>query len=124
MSAMAPAGLGRVIDLAPPDRRHRRGRRALALADPQAQQSLVEILRAAAEIPRENHGPIARLEDLVYGRDRAVVEIRGRRPDAVERRGLVAASIQAVIALAGGTLLPREPTPQVKFHSPRGGSGG
>ena len=48
------------------------------------------------------------------------MEVRCRRPDAVERRGLVAASAQAMIGLSRGTVLPGEPALEVMLHSLRG----
>ena len=53
-------------------------------------------------------------------RHRAVVKVRCGRPDAVERRGLIAAAAQAMIGLSRGTVLAGDPALEVMRHAFRG----
>src|SRR5271157_909488 len=57
---------------------------------------------------------------MINRRHRAVVKVRCGCPDAVERRGLIAAAAQAMIGLARGTVLAGEPALEVMRHAFRG----
>src|SRR5271166_2560435 len=57
---------------------------------------------------------------MIDRRHRAVVKVRRGCPDAVERRGLIAAAAQAMIGFARGTALAGEPALEVMRHAFRG----
>ena len=103
-----------------------RPRRRLSTGDLQAE---LDAGRSPRRSPRKllvnTLGPLARLQDVVvYGRHRAVVEVRAVAQMPSSGGRLVAASAQAVIALAAGTVLLGEPALEVMLHPRRGEGGG
>lgn len=120
MPAVAPAWLRGVIDLAAVDCGEAGIGGVCQRLEPQPHPALVVLQGIAVEAAGYDSGALARFENVINCRHRAVVKVRCGRPDAVERRGLIAASAQAMIGLSRGTVLAGELALEVMRHAFRG----
>src|SRR5262245_27770244 len=109
MPAVAASRLRRVVNLSPLDGRSVFRRSAVQRRELPAEPGRVVIVLAGAEGAREDLRPRLRVEHMIDSRRRAVVEVRRRRPDAVERWGLVAVGHARLDRLAVGPNLLSEP---------------
>src|SRR5215470_5481205 len=114
MSAIALARPGRVVDLAALDRRHAGVGGTVRHRDAPSDPDPVVILLPGPERASEDLRPLLRVQHMINRWDGPVVEVRRRRPDAVEGRGLIPAPIEAVVRLAMRSLFLGEPALHVK----------
>ena len=94
VAAVAAAGLRRVVSLASLARRQLRIDRADFAIFP-AELHRIVIVRRRVIGPSKSFRPGLRVQDVIDGRRRAVVEVGRRRPQAVQRWGLIALRFQS-----------------------------